>query len=42
MTPITELREHQTYNEPIQKDIDDKLGNEFHNLREDLGLVGNI
>lgn len=39
LTLITELREHKTYNVPQQKDIDDKLDNEFHQLGEDLGLV---
>lgn len=39
LTLITELKEHKTYNVPQQKDIADKLDNEFHQLREDLGLV---
>lgn len=39
MTLITELREHKTYNVPQQKDSDDKLDNELHQLREDLGFV---
>ena len=38
LTQIPELREHKVLNEPLQTDTDDKLGNEFHQLRESLRL----
>lgn len=33
LTQITELREHKTLNELLQTDSDDKLDDEFHQLR---------
>ena len=38
LTQSPELREHKTHSEPLQTDTDDKLDNEFHQLRESLRL----